>query len=59
MGYVKNKVAENVADRMTERYGVKHHAVHNNKSGMLVVMRESDIKKVNDGHVGSVDVVYP
>ena len=59
MGYVKNKVAENVADKLTERYGVKHYAVHNNKSGMIVVMRESDIKKVNDGFIGSVNVVYP
>lgn len=59
MGYVKDKVAENVADRMTERYGVKHYAVRNDKSGMTVVMKASDIEKANGGSIGSVNVVYP
>lgn len=59
MGYVDTKVANAVAERMTERYGEKHIAIHNNKSGLDVVMRQSDVVKMY-GHVPeSINVVYP
>ena len=63
MGYIKNKVAEQVAKNMTERYGVSHVVVHNNRSGQDVVMIERDAirfaKSYDRGKVTSVDAVYP
>ena len=63
MGYVKSKVAEQVAKNMTERYGVKHVVVHNNASGLDVVMIERDAERFatsyDCGEVNSVNAIYP
>ena len=59
MGYVKEKVAREVADRMTERYGIDHVAVYNNRTAMFIVITRKDLNRVTNNGTIAVNVIYP
>ena len=59
MGYVKEKVAREVADRMTERYGIDHVAAYNNRTAMFIVITRKDLNRVTNNGTIAVNIVYP
>lgn len=59
MGYVKSEVANAVAKKMAEKYGIKHIAVHNDATNMDIVMIASAVIKKYGSIPTSVYEVYP